>query len=66
MFTSRSKSLCDPYLLAQEGTPLTSGINHDDSQQCSYLGEEKHFHARRIAQSERFPLCREFANAKQL
>ena len=66
MFTSRSKSLWDLYLLAQEGTPLTSGIDHDDSQQCSYRGEEKHFHARRIAHSGKFALYSEFANAKQL
>jgi len=66
MFTSRSGSLCDLSLLAQEGTPLPSGIKNDDSQQCSYRGEEKHFHARRIAQSPRFALCSEFANAKQL
>jgi hypothetical protein len=39
MFTSRSGSLCDLYLLAQEGTPLPSGIENDDSQQCSYRGE---------------------------
>ena len=39
MFTSRSGSLCDLYLLAQEGTPLPTGIYNDDSQQCNYQGE---------------------------
>jgi hypothetical protein len=39
MFTSRSGSLCDLDLLAQEGTPLPSRINKDDSQQSSHRGE---------------------------
>jgi hypothetical protein len=39
MFTSRSRSLCDLYLLAQEGTSLPLRIDNDDSQQCSHGSE---------------------------
>jgi len=39
MFTSRSGSLCNLYLLAQEGTPLPPHIYNDDRQQGSHRGE---------------------------
>jgi len=48
-FLVDSVSLCDLDLLAQEGTPLTPGINKDDCQQRSQCSKKEHFHAHRIA-----------------
>ena len=55
-----------PHLLAQEGTPLTPGIDKDDRQQCSQCSKKEHFHAHRIAQTGGSVLCSEFADTKQL
>jgi hypothetical protein len=55
-----------PYLLAQEGTPLTRCIDNDDRQQCSHCSKKEHFHAPRIAQTCGSVLCSEFANTKQI
>jgi hypothetical protein len=50
-FLEALASLCQPHLLAQEGSPLTPCINKDDRQQCSHRGKKEHFHAHRIART---------------
>ena len=66
VFLTRSVLLCNLYLLAQEGTPLTPCIDNDNCQQGSQCGEKKHFHAHRIAWTRQPVLYSEFADKKQL
>lgn len=62
---ARSAPICDRNLLAQEGPALLSRVHKNDRQQGSHRGDQKHFHAARIARSRIGALYSELSNAKQ-